>query len=67
MPGGNGPELAAWARTIRPTLRVLLMTGHADDAILRYDLDPDDTDLIQKPFDSADLVARIDANLSRPG
>ena len=67
MPGGNGPELAAWARTIRPTLRVLLMTGHADDAILRYDLDPDDTDLIQKPFDSADLVTRIDANLSRPG
>ena len=66
MPGGNGPELAAWAKTVRPALRVLLMTGYADDAVRRYDLDLDDIDLIQKPFDPADLTARIAANLSRP-
>ncbi len=67
MPGGNGPELAAWARTLRPDLPVLLMTGHADDLVHRYNLGPAPTDMIQKPFDPADLAARIAASLGHQG
>lgn len=63
MPDGNGPELAAWVRTVRPTLPVLLMTGYADDQVLRYNLDPAATDLIQKPFDPTYLVERIAARI----
>ncbi len=34
MPGGTGPELAARAIESRPELRVLLMSGYAQDAFM---------------------------------
>lgn len=55
MPGGlNGRELAAHARTLRPTLPILLITGYAcqttqDDGADR------DIPVLRKPFDRAAL------------
>ena len=66
MPDGNGPALAALAKELRPSLPVLLMTGHSDDATLRYDLDPKTSDILEKPFDPDQLVARIAALLRQP-
>jgi CheY-like chemotaxis protein len=52
MPGMRGPELAKKLRESRPTVRVLLMSGYADDRL--GDLGPEGT-ILAKPF-SADLL-----------
>ena len=63
MPGINGRELANRARTFRPNLRVLFMTGYSQDAIVHQGrLDPD-IELIEKPFRRDTLAARVRAML----
>ncbi len=64
MPGMSGVELSRAARDIVPGLRVLLMTGYADDILHGLgDADRPD-DVIPKPFHGADLVARARALLT---
>jgi PAS domain S-box-containing protein len=59
MPGVNGRELADQAKAIRPHIKVLFMTGYSQDAIVHQGrLDPD-VELIEKPFGSVTLAARV--------
>lgn len=55
MPGISGFELARQARQLRPELRVLYMTGHAEQETrgLRYGK------LLQKPLRAAEILAEI--------
>ena len=55
MPGMTGVELATRARTLRPTLPILLATGYADLP------DGTSTDLprLAKPYRQADLAMQI--------
>jgi CheY-like chemotaxis protein len=63
MPGVNGRELANRARTFRPNLRILFMTGYSQDTIVHQGrLDPD-IELIEKPFRRDTLAARVRAML----
>ena len=57
MPGMDGVALAAILRRICPDLPVLFMTGHTDRQRLIGE------DVLDKPFTTADLVARIRALL----
>ncbi len=55
----NGPELAQRARTMRPSLPVLFMSGYAADAIAEGGgLEPD-VPLLQKPFTRHDLALAV--------
>jgi PAS domain S-box-containing protein len=56
MPNISGPELVRIARGRWPKLRVLFMSGYADDEL--QDLDRD-AGFIQKPFTPAELTAKI--------
>jgi len=59
LPGLNGRQLADHARAQRPGLRVLFMTGYAEDATFGGGrLDPD-MQMITKPFPVERLAARI--------
>jgi CheY-like chemotaxis protein len=60
LPSGmNGADLAAEARRLRPTIKVLFTTGYARDAIVHHGrLDPG-VELITKPFAYAELAARV--------
>ena len=62
LPGGlNGRQLADAARTLRPTLKVLLMTGYAHNvAGGDVALEPG-MEIITKPFTSDRLASRIEA------
>jgi signal transduction histidine kinase/ActR/RegA family two-component response regulator len=64
MPGMKGPELAIRLRAARPSLRVLLMSGYAADAVTSEDLKH--ASLLSKPFSPADLVRTVGAILDRP-
>ncbi|WP_241668776.1 PAS domain S-box protein [Stutzerimonas nosocomialis] len=58
LPGMNGRQLADIARQHRPQLRVLFMTGYAEQAASSGFLEPG-MDLITKPFTIDKLILRI--------
>lgn len=65
--GMSGPELAREARRIRPTLKVLFMSGHVrDTAAFREQLERD-ARFIGKPFKRQDLAEALRATLDDTG
>lgn len=62
MPGLSGPELVHLVRARWPSIRVLYMSGYADDEI--KDLDQD-AGFLQKPFTPSELTAKIADILAR--
>jgi CheY-like chemotaxis protein len=64
MPGLRGPEVAARLATTRPGLRVLFMSGYADqDARTGV---PAGANFLNKPFSGAELADKVEAVLKRP-
>lgn len=61
--GGRGVDIARWARSRRPGLKVLFTTGHSDEAVARDGRLDDGADLIQKPYRKADLARKVAAAL----
>jgi hypothetical protein len=59
MPGGTGPDLAAAAIAARPELKVLMMSGYAQDAILSRGPAGLGAAMIEKPFTPNLLLARV--------
>src|SRR5882724_9198732 len=59
MPGMGGVELSAHLKTLRPNLKVLLMSGYAGDLIARYGAIEPEMTLMEKPFTRHDLLARV--------
>jgi two-component system cell cycle sensor histidine kinase/response regulator CckA len=57
MPQLNGPALARRAQERRTDLKVLFMSGHTDDAILRRGIRDQGVPFLQKPF-TPDALAR---------
>jgi signal transduction histidine kinase/CheY-like chemotaxis protein len=57
LPGISGPQLAERLRATRPFLRVLFMSGYADDAVIRHGILETEVAFIQKPF-TPDALAR---------
>jgi PAS domain S-box-containing protein len=57
MPQMGGRQLADRLQSLRPALRVLFMSGYADDAVVRHGVYQAEADLLSKPF-SPDVLAR---------
>jgi PAS domain S-box-containing protein len=68
LPGGmNGRQVADAARVSRPTLKVLFITGYAENAVVgNGHLEPG-MEVLTKPFVIATLGNRIRDLLARPG
>jgi DNA-binding response OmpR family regulator len=59
LPGLNGRQMADAARLLRPTLKILFMTGYAETAIMgRRGLEMG-MQMITKPFQIAVLAERV--------
>jgi CheY-like chemotaxis protein len=72
MPGMNGPTLVESLTRLNPAMRVLYMSGYADDAIAGGSEFVAVTPLIQKPFTAKDLIGKVgeilnDSNAVRLG
>jgi two-component system cell cycle sensor histidine kinase/response regulator CckA len=64
MPGGiNGLELATMLQTDRPNLKILYMSGYAEEIALGKNSIPAEQ-FLQKPFTPDELVARVQAILA---
>lgn len=59
MPGIDGVELAAVLRERRPDLRVLFMSGFADQSVFSRDDVAEDSDLLHKPFTVESLTKAV--------
>lgn len=59
MPDMGGTELATRLLAKRPDLRVVLMSGYTDDAVVRNGLAESGRAFLQKPFTPASLLQKI--------
>jgi DNA-binding NtrC family response regulator len=64
MPGMNGLIVADRVTEVRPGMRVLLMSGYSEDAVLCDGMGASKTPFIQKPFSMEALTAKIREALS---
>jgi signal transduction histidine kinase/CheY-like chemotaxis protein len=58
LPGQSGPELATTLSGLRPTMRVLYMSGYTDDAIVRHNVSAG-MPLLSKPFKPDDMICAV--------
>jgi PAS domain S-box-containing protein len=65
LPGLNGRQLADHARLVRSTLKVLFITGYAEQAAMASGFLADGMEMITKPFAIEDLAARIREMIER--
>ena len=66
MPGMNGHQVAAAVRALVPGLRVLFMSGYAQDIIVHRGVVDPGVELLQKPFSTAEFLERIRGLLDSP-
>lgn len=59
MPGLNGAQVAQRLASLRPNMRVLLMSGHTDHPALKDQAIPTAAALLRKPFTPHALAAAV--------
>ena len=65
LPGGmNGRQVADAARAARPDLRILFITGYAEQAVLHHGDLEKGMQILTKPFDMEQLNRRVRALLT---
>jgi two-component system cell cycle response regulator CpdR len=63
MPEMDGIEMAITASALFPSLRIMLMTGYADQRERAEELDGIILDVVQKPFTLAEIRSRVERAL----
>jgi CheY-like chemotaxis protein len=66
MPRMGGLECAEQAGRLRPGLRVLFMSGYAEEAIAQHGVLQPGTRLLGKPFSAAELTRQVREMLDGP-
>jgi two-component system cell cycle sensor histidine kinase/response regulator CckA len=59
MPQMGGKELADWLKISRPNVKVLYMSGYADNAIVHHGVLDPGTHFLQKPFSLKALSSKV--------
>jgi two-component system, cell cycle sensor histidine kinase and response regulator CckA len=65
MPGASGPALLKYLTERRPNLKVLFMSGYADDAVPTLGRLDKDAVFLQKPFTGERLIKKVHEVLER--
>jgi len=64
MPGLNGPAVAEKLAATRPGLKVLFISGYADNEVVRRAGVLTGSNFLQKPFSSEELTAAVTAAMT---
>ncbi|RWK54111.1 response regulator [Mesorhizobium sp.] len=64
MPGMDGIQMAKAAASLFPAMKILLMTGYADQRERAEELNGVILDVVQKPFTLAEIRARVERALA---
>ena len=62
----SGPAVAEALRALRPSMRVLYMSGYTDDAIVRTGVLEEGKSFLPKPFTPLQLARKIPGSARRP-
>jgi two-component system cell cycle sensor histidine kinase/response regulator CckA len=65
MPEMNGPRLFQELRKRNPTIKMIFVSGYAEDAFQSDMPDPDTFDFLPKPFTLKQLVERVKETMAR--
>ena len=65
MPGASGPALLKYLWERHPSLKILFMSGYADDAVPTLGRLDKGTVFLQKPFTSERLITKVQEALER--
>ena len=65
MPEMNGPKLFHELRKRNPTIKMIFVSGYAEDAFEDDMPDPDTFDFLAKPFTLKQLVERVKETMAR--
>jgi two-component system, cell cycle sensor histidine kinase and response regulator CckA len=65
MPGMNGVQVADAVVKLREGIRVLFMSGYADQELIRTGLLSHQSRFLQKPFDPGELNRKVQETLAR--
>lgn len=60
MPGMSGTKLAAYLAAMRPSMKVLYVSGYTDDTIVQHGVLEPGLEFLQKPFSPKTLAAKVD-------
>jgi FixJ family two-component response regulator len=66
MPRLSGPEVAEQVSELVPGVRILFMSGYADDIVLRNGTLSAGDAFLEKPFSATDLAAKVRETLDAP-
>lgn len=66
LPGMNGRELAETARSYRPDLPILFITGYAENAAIRSGFLGANMSMVTKPFSLDELAAKVSHMITHP-
>jgi signal transduction histidine kinase len=67
MPRMSGPELAKQLAPLRPKMKILFMSGYADDSVLRHGLLETGAAYLQKPITAETLGKKVREALGKSG
>jgi two-component system, cell cycle sensor histidine kinase and response regulator CckA len=65
MPQMSGTELARHAHSALPELRILFVSGHTDDTLIRTGRLPVGASFVQKPVDSAEFLRTVSSLMGK--
>jgi DNA-binding response OmpR family regulator len=66
MPRMSGPELVERIRASHPRVKVIFMSGHTPETVLRHGGAEEGTTFLQKPFEVDVLLAKVRDSISPP-
>jgi CheY-like chemotaxis protein len=64
MPHLSGRQLAERLAPIYPEMKILYLSGHTEDAIVRHGVSEAEIPFLQKPFPSEDLIRKVQESLA---
>ena len=59
MPDMSGPQIAKQLTALRPDMKVLFLSGYADDVVVRHGFIDEDMPFLEKPFTRDGLVKKV--------
>ncbi len=65
MPDVDGAELASKILAKQPEMKILVMSGYADDVVVHGIMDGKNVDFLGKPFSIRDLFTRVSVLLTQ--
>ena len=66
LKGMSGPQFAERLRRLRPSTRVLFMSGYADDTVVQHGARAVQGAFLQKPFTPESLASKVREILDAP-